>query len=204
MDRRVLAPALLVPIILVSFLGGYLAGRPDYYMASNEGQGIRVELYLYRNGELVYYDPDDPATKQFTQLIAELIAGDQVSGILTVDGISTSNIAQSSRPGYVFISYDNVNYTYTMNTLPANIEIGQIGSGAVTFDDNQKSVTLSAVINIQLGGNITAVGLYTKLSMYTGSSAADRNILLFYDPLPTPINVQAGDVVTVVYRIVVP
>ena len=204
MDRRVLAPALIISLVIASFLAGWHLGQPNYMLGEYEGRGIQVQLEVYKNGELVFIDYDDPATKQFTQLIAELIAGDQVSGILTIDGISTSNIGQSSRPGYVFISYDNVNYTYTMNTLPANIETGQIGSGAVTFDDNQKSVTLSAVINIQLGGNITAVGLYTKLSMYTGSSAADRNILLFYDPLPTPVSVQAGDVVTIVYKIVVP
>ncbi|MEB3861466.1 MAG: hypothetical protein GSR84_04510 [Desulfurococcales archaeon] len=195
MNKRLLAPAMLVPLILVSFLGGYLAGRPDYTLGDYQGQGIRIELYLYKNSKLVYIDYDDPATKWFLMNIVEFMAGDINGGMTSTSGTSYDYPVQNNRPGYVFVSYDtNYNYTYSMYALPSSYEAGQISSGGLTYDDTSKAVTLSASINIQVGGNITGVGLYGGYGP----------TLFFYDPLPTPLSVSPGDVVTVVYKIVVP
>lgn len=194
MDRR-LAPLLIIPLIAISFLAGYYHGRPDYILGDYDGNALRVELYLYRNGELVYYDPDDPATKWFLMNIVEFMAGDINSGMRNTNGGTYDYFVQVNKPGYVFVSYDtNYNYTYTMYALPASYESGQISSGGISYDDAGKAVTLSASINIQVGGNITGVGLYGGYGP----------TLFFYDPLPTPLSVSPGDVVTVVYKIVVP
>ena len=87
-----------------------------------------------------------------------------------------------------------------MSALPASYAAAQISSGGVTYDDASKSVTFSASINIAQNATIYGTGLYTQLYTPTGAF----NFLLFYDPLSTPINVTTGDVVTVVYKIVVP
>jgi hypothetical protein len=200
--RRVLLAGIVAALAAPSLAGGYLlgqnAGGPD---TNGLEHAMRVSVYIYKNGELVYYDPDDPATKQLTQLIAELIAGNIVGGIHCIGGGTMDKIYSSNHPGYVFVSYDNTPYSYTMYNLPNNYESASISTGGVTFNDSEKSVTFSASINIQTGGNITAVGLYTELrpDAYT-----DCLILLFYDVLSAPIQVQAGDVVTVVYKIVAP
>jgi len=70
----------------------------------------------------------------------------------------------------------------------------------VLINDANKSVTFSASININQTNTIYGVGMYTQLHTPTG----DFNFLLFYDPLSSPITVHSGDVITIVYKIVVP
>ena len=204
MEKRKL---LMAPLLVIVALAGFTAGHYMQNTVTDAGNqlehAMRVELYVYKNGELVYYDPDDPATKQFTMLLAEIIAGDVVSGFTDTSGVARTYIGNSNRPGYVFVSYDpTYTYSYGMSSLPSSYEEGQISSGAITFNDAEKSVTLSASINIQIGGNITGVGLYSDI--YADGNTYVRSFLLFYDPLDQPISVQSGDVITIVYKIVVP
>ena len=196
--RKLLAIALLA----IVGLSGFLAGHQYANNSQALDNAMHVELYLYKNGQLVYYDPDDPATYQFTALIAEFIAGDLVTVGKDTGGSSYAGISDTGQPGYVFVSYSqSYTYNYNMYGLPASYDSGQISTGGVSFDNTTKSVTFSATVNIQQNATIYGVGLYTALKNGNGAIV---DFVLFYDPLSNPITVHSGDVVTVVYKITVP
>ncbi len=72
-------------------------------------------------------------------------------------------------------------------------------------DTTEKSLTLSASINVNGNYTVYGVGLYTKSKVYnTAGNYVVTSFLLFYDHLSSPFNVTQGDVVTVVYKIVAP
>lgn len=185
------------------------ATPPDYKTTNYNDHAIRIELYIYKNNQLIYYDPNDPAVNNLLGLIAELVAGNvlnQNNNIAKDSGGSGLNyIDNTDRAGLMFLNFDS-GYTYSKNLylLPQDIETGYISGGGVSFDENSKTVTLSASINIQSNATIYGVGLYTILQTNNGIALSNRNYLLFYDPLSTPINVTAGDVITVVYKISAP
>ncbi len=209
---RLLSAALIAVIAALGAVGGYYLGlgqasQPGYHTAPYDGHAMRVELYVYRNGELVYYDPDDPAVNNMLYLLAEIIAGNVVSGFKSVDGLVANRIANSNYAGTVFLNYDS-SYTYSasMTGLPALYDSGTISSGGVTFDENTRSVLLSASVNVQQNATVYGVGIYTTLQVGTSGSnyVYNKNFLLFYDQLEMPFNVTSGDVVTVVYKFTFP
>ena len=200
LTRGVIA-GVLIAIVFVGILSLPNMQQNQPITDNYDGHTMRVELYIYKNNQLVYYDPDDPAVKNFALFIAEIIAGSVTSGFVSTDGGTFGYIDGSNYDGYVFVSYDSAySYNYALTNLPANYESGTISEGGVSFDDNEKSITLSASINIQNGGNITGVGIYTYLDVGT----YNKYFLLFYDDLTQPMQVSPGDVITVVYKIVVP
>ncbi len=186
--------------VLALALSGFLAGLQ--LAPAPEGQyehAMRVELYVYKNGELVYYDPDDPALYGFSKLLAELISGDVVGNLPNIEASPRNDIIGTGYPGYVFVAFDNTPYNYGMYQMPTDYAEGRIAS--VAFLNETKAVQFSASITINEAKNITGVGIYTE---YIAGGGVTRHTLLFYDPLETPIQVNAGDVIAVVYRIVVP
>ncbi len=193
---------LAIALLTIVAISGFLAGQQT---ASNNSleNAMHVELYIYKNNQLIYYDPDDPATKQLAMLIAEIIAGDINAGIAdTAGNVNNDKITDTNKPGYVFVNYDSTyTYSYTLANLPSAYDYGQISTGGLSYDDASKSITLSATVNVNQTGTIYGVGLYTSLFSYENGL---QNYLLFYDELSTPINVTAGDVVTITYKIVLP
>ena len=171
---------------------------------SSGNDGLHVELYVYKNGVLVYHDNDDPATKQLAGILVEIITG---SGTFkSTDGMDFVKIADTNKPGYMFVSFDpSYTYTYGMNALPSSYASAQIVGNNVVFDDVNKAIQLAASITVSQNATIYGVGLYTTLGVVTaGNALYTKNVLLFYDPLDEPISVNQNDVVTVVYKIVLP
>ncbi len=171
-----------------------------YNTNTNAGNKLQVQLFIYKNNKLVYYDEDDPATKQFLLLIGEIIAGDLISGFTDTNGAKHVYIDGSNQPAYVFVTDQPQAYVFTMNALPSNHVDGKITQYYVDYEE--KSISFAGSIIINQNTTIRGVGIYSLMKV--DGQQTPQQFLLFYDPLQQQINVTAGDVITVVYKISVP
>ena len=203
--RRLL---LILPIIIVVGVG-LVAQGPWATRENSEYNGIRVELYVFRNGELVYHDPDDPAVENLGRIIAELVAPTQGWSIKASDGtlynfIDTAEYAD--RDGIIIIS-DDIQSTFnrTMYAVPEGTQTySATPSVSVTYDENGVYVTISASFTVSSPMNITWTGLYASWDTSLTSGGADKYFLLFADKIDPPVQVNPSDTITVVYKIVLP
>ncbi|BBC20959.1 hypothetical protein [Aeropyrum globular virus 1] len=215
MDRRgLLAIPMLTLVLLAGFLGGYhLAPQQDIEVTLQQGpRALQAELYIYKNGELIHYDPDDPSTQNFVVAVASLLAGDLIyydtnniyPDMVDITGAKIDRIDGTFYPAYIFINYDSAyTYNYTMYLLPGAYDFAEVGTGGLQFDSSTKSFILSASIVATQSGTVYGVGVYSRLSI--NSSNATKDALMLYDDLgANAFAVNANDVVTVVYKITLP
>ena len=206
--RRV-APALaIIPLVVLSFLGGYWAGRPDYLVGPYEGRGIQVQLEVYKNGKLVYVDHDDPATKNFLLLFGSwlFVVTEGANGNVVKEDGTTTNlnlVYDMSTLGSVVVEVSDGagNFSRTMYVLPGNVYRALVSDSNVVVGDN--FIQVSGSITMTTSTNITWVGLSWVITS-EANPQPNNMVLIFADELSTPIQVNANDVITVVYKIVVP
>lgn len=202
---RVASYILLLLVAATGFLAGYQAGAPD--LGGYEGQGIRVELYVYKNGELVYYDPDDPATENLGYIIAELIAPTQGWGIKSTDGLTYNFIDTGynvERDGAIVVSnYTSTSFDRAMYALQSVVYTAT-PSVSVAYDNNGVYVTISASFTADKSINVTWVGLYANWDSSSSSGGVDKYFMLFADPVNPPVQLNSGDTITIIYKIILP
>jgi len=189
---------IIILVALSGFLAGYNLGQPDYIVGPHNGNAMRVEVWIYRNGELVYYDPDDPAVNNAVYFLAALFMANPPDvtalGGAVIDP-EANDYYQFGEPGFILVSNDTSTFSRSMTTFQY-YEMATFTDDAVALGANY--IQISGSLTVAADMNITYVGLgtYVRPTVYP--------ILLFADQLSQPIQVAAGDVVTVVYKIVLP
>ena len=197
MKRRLLyAIPLLAAIALAAGLGGYMAGQNQ-----TADHAMRVEVYVYKNGELVYHDPDDPATDNFINIIYSIASGPQT--MTKTDGTTFSGVDTLRYGSRVAVSNGAITaFTREMYALPGTV---WYSASPLTIQKNSNELIMSGTVTVDTATNITWVGLeFLTDPGTTVDTTTGYWILVFADPLDQPIHVQQGDVITVVYKIVFP
>lgn len=191
---------LVTAALVIGLATGYLLlSTPQGGMESMDQaspDGIQIALYIYKNGELVYYDPNDPPTKNFMIYIANVLAGKDLAGNgVDING-NQKAVYDVTGYGYIFASASTTSYLYTMYSLPDSRWEAQIQSGDVVFLDANKTLVIAGNVIFDTNTTIQSVGLYS--SLYYGT------FLMLYDVLSSPVQVNTGDALTIVYRITAP
>ena len=193
---------LAAPILVLALLGGFLAGYST--STGNTSQALEntmhVELYLYKNGKLVYYDPDDPTTANMLNIFVEMAKN---AGQFTArDGSTFNGIDTQLTGSMVCASNGTATFTRNMHVLPGT---EWCSSTPLTVTINGNELIMSGTVNIASTTNITWVGLYLKTDSYPASNGfTGRWFLLAADPIDQPIHVNSGDVISIVYKFVFP
>jgi len=125
LGKKLLAPLLVALVAATGFLAGYQIGQPDYVIGEYDGNAMRVEVYLYKNGELVYYDPDDPATTNFLALLEAVLEGtnDAEDNVIRMDGTTydleyhITTTFRDSGSTWVLVSNESSTFSRTMYTF---------------------------------------------------------------------------------------
>ena len=196
---------LVIPLLAIIAISGFLAGQQLSTTPSNSLENaMHVELYIYKNGKLIYYDPDDPAVVGLLSVLAEVIASDVAPAIVADGGATFSKFATGDPdvPGYVFLSEANITFDRNMTNLPANrIDVPISGAQIVNLDTLSLTATWTANTTVTIYG----VGIYAGLDEYDAATTLlQRNVVLFYDPLAQPITLNPNDVITITYKIIAP
>ena len=210
--KRAYAALILIPLVLGLSLGyelGSYMTEERIKVGPYEGQGIRVQVEIYRNGELVYVDYDDPAVDNFLLFLAGVIDND-VAGILVKDrgGLNRNPISYYGA-AVVGISDDTTSsFNQTLIELPGtNVLLSAVDPTQIAVDTANKTITISGTITIPssfTSFTVGWVGLYLDYSTDNGLVDGDE-VLIFADPLgANAFTANPGDVITVVYKITVP
>lgn len=208
--NRHLSFIIIMIVLAAGFAAGYHSAKPDYIVAPTDNHGITVKLEVYKNGKLVYVDNDDPSLKNFLGLLETLMDNDldNDNQVIARDGLTDDLenwgiYLRDMGRAFVEISDGVATFSRTMYDLPGNI--AQAWASATIQNDNELIITGS--ITVPNNMSITWVGLGIR---HTGGedtatlNTPNGELLLFADQLSTPISANAGDVVTVVYKIVLP
>lgn len=158
-----------------------------------------AQLYIYKNGKLIYYDPDDPPVNNFPILLISMLAGSQnnpynakkTDGSTFKDAEKTSSTGGS--PHLYFIAYD-FEYDPNMNQVPCGSSPCNNTHVAVDlnpdYTNNKLYITATFTYNDSTA-NIT----YYGVALVTDSI----NIMWFIDKFNTPITMHANDTITIEY-----
>lgn len=207
--HKLLALGILILVGISGFLAGTHYGQ-TVNMASSYQHVMRVELYLYKNGKLVYYDPDDPTLKNFLGFLEAVTDNDnnvdddvtRIDGTLLDLESASTGLNNFGRAVVMVSDGTGVSFSRTMYNLPGNV-YKAIASSTI---QNDNTLIISGTVTVSNNASITWVGLGTYMAGAEDTITPDNTyvVLLFADQLSTPISVGAGDVVTVVYKIVFP
>ena len=229
MQRDILTRGIIAGVLIAIVFVGILYLPNMQQNQPIDGHTMRVELYVYKNGELVYYDPDDPAVNNLAYLLAELLdydgaynapKGQRMDGSNTWGTIGVCGT--SSKP----ILIDGTNYAYAESTrgfiiagqdeLFSRQDYTLSDILAKSFLDEFIINSTGTEITLTLGGSITypsdATSNYTVTAVGLGITACDPGTsisnaaswLLFKDVLNIPVTLQPGDTIHVRYVIHLP
>ncbi len=209
-----LAPGLMVLAVLAGLLTGHsvaplLAPQPTLQPAAPNDNAIRVELKIYKNGELVYYDPDDPATANFLRVISMFFKiipyYVQLRNGTWFAFESSSVFLSSFGKTIIAVSDGSSPFSRTMIDLPWTKKIyAYVDDAQITLDSIETILTIIGTISINTVMNITYTGLFIEYAEGDPYTTSGDEILVFADPLSKPIQANVGDLIIVVYRIVAP
>ena len=175
---------------------------------SNDMRYGRIELLIFKNDNLIYYDRDDPATYNFALFLATFLAEEESQwegrDIVAIDGsiLDEYFYAVSVKSGtinpHIIISDTNTTITRSTYNLPGNV-IHLNTSVSVIDDGTNLIVAVSASYTYTVASTLAVVGLeaYFDVGFY-------KEVLFFADDVNPDIAVNANDTVTVVYRIILP
>ena len=164
-----------------------------------ETHEVGVEVYIYRNGELVYRKIGDPVTLNFVHLFTIMAGAGGV--IINEEGETWTGYETFDDKGSkVCISNGTGSFGRNMNILPGT----QLCSSSpisvnVVENDNRLELIFSGTVNVDRDMNITWIGLYLKLAK---NSCKSKFFLVLADQVD--MQVQAGDTITIVYKLVFP
>ena len=200
MQRKygIVLAAIIIALVAFSIVNtSYPGDRED---------GVRVQVYVYKNGRLVYYDPNDPATDNFLKLLYWLFAtGSDDNSKLVVwngnnyDPESSTIYQRDTGKGILGISSDNIAFSRDLNKFANYLWTSGL---TISVDYNRMTITISGTINVN--SNYTVNFVYLGTLIKEGGSYDSTMVLLFADKLSSPIQLNAGDSVTVVYKITLP
>ena len=226
MDRRVLAPVLFIPLVVLSFLGGYmLAPRntTDTSMQTTTENAIVITpiLRIYdENGRLIYEKVGDPPTNNLAHLFFSAIAPRYdtsgaafVIGVARLDG-NSDNLDPDATYGpidshtlWVLAGTGTNPPSYSDYTM-TGITAGEAKVANYFFDTttNEWVLQVTGTITFSSSFNVTEVGLAVDYADGTNAIGSPTNypgdnILIFRDVLPTPVQVNNGDSISVQYEI---
>jgi len=211
--RRLLA----IPIVILVGLAMGLA----YWQAqpAQQAQAVRVSLYIYKNGELTYYDPDDPATENLAKMLLLMLDDSYSATFKPVD------MNGQSYSGY-YENYDDLKGVIVFGNDPTasrgSYTLSQVYY--MTLPDEYDYISNQTGVYIIVGGTwtvpATATQNYTLATVALGTGNVEGSpgdgtgrasdpgkggtILLFIDQLSQPIEVHPGDTVHVRYVISFP
>jgi len=231
---RRLAPALaIIPLLAISFLGGYYSG------INNTAQGMQAQqeadnaivitpiLRIYDgNGRLLYEKVGDPPTHNlahlfFINIAAHYKTDNNVFSIVmtTLDGSSATfytykhngdyHLSVDDHTLWVVAGTDTNPPSYNDNTVSlAGYSEAKVANYYFDQTSNEWVMQITGTIIFNAAYNVTSVGLTVDAYGSGGQTNIDdpqthqnRNILIFRDLLPTPIQVSNGDSISVQYEI---
>ena len=221
---RRLAPALIIPLIIISFVGGYMlapSNTTDTSMQTQPGNVITITpiLRVYDEaGNLIVEKVGDPPTDNLAHLFMLTIAPryktDGTSFTISTvkfDGTAVSIDPGSAAPAYqhtlwIVAGTDTNPPSYSDYTMQL-AAVGEAKTINYYFDSttNEWVLQVTGTLTFSASYNITSVGLTTDVrgsSIYApASGTAEENLLVFRDLLPQSIQVQNGDSISVQYEI---
>ena len=228
LTRGVIA-GVLIAIVFVGILSLPNMQQNQPITDNYDGHTMRVELYIYKNNQLVYYDPDDPAVNNLAYLLAELLDYDGTYDPPTpqrMDGTASWNpAAVCGASNYPIVrggtSYGNAETTRAFvvagqDQLFSRQDYTLSNVLAMSFLDEFIINSTGTEITLTLGGSITypssATSNYTVSAVGLGVTSCDpgnsidasASWLIFKDVLSTPVTLQPGDTIHVRYVIHLP
>ena len=222
LDRTRVLAALLAAIAAVSVAGAYWAAlaRPGTSLEAPRapGGGLHAELYVYKNGELVYYDPDDPATDNLAYVMLALLDNsyDGPKKAVALDG-TTHWWDEFVEDFYGVVLFGQLasfsRSLHNLDTVYAKSIVDEVNS-YVDSEGYHIVVGASWTVPTTAGQNYTITGVALAISAawdennqhgQPTSPGSDSQIaILFADVLSQPVTLQPGDTIHVRYVITLP
>jgi|GEM_PF-4927074 len=151
-----------------------------------------AQLYIYKNGKLIYYDPDDPPVNNFPYLLTAFFTGSPNNPFTAHDtqGNNKKVVETSSGTPLIYLLTSNIQFIPDLYNIPSDNAINRtIDSNNYLVDENTFTIYASISYTNTGSDNIT---LY-------GSAYACCNIIYFMDNWDTPITLETNDTITVQY-----
>jgi len=174
---------------------------------------IKVSLRIYKNGELVYYDPDDPITIHWLQLVANVLLDCYHRGCaqpFTAVSGATYKYADFEWRGTNPIPVLAIG-TGTTPASPSDYKLEsqfaskQLGSANVNVTDTGTSyiITYRYTFTLSQGANISEAGLLINGIFCTDDKGTcEGNTLLVARDTFTPISIAADESIAVEYVVI--
>jgi len=221
--KRILAPLLITLVALSGFLAGYQIGQPAATENAEPNIQIIPIVRVYHNGELAYEKVGDPPTNNLALLfMLTVMPKTKVDG--TGATVALTNMLGSAWNGDPDVQYYIDEHTAwivlgtgTTPPAPTDATMQAVAAGEAKlvnmwFDENTTAwhMVISAGVQLANAYNITEIGWAVDVAYVAYAASIDdpmtspgRNVLVFRDLLPQPIQAQAGDVIEVQYEIVI-
>jgi len=205
--RRVLLAVPVLAAVLAAIVGGYMLGATQNQQAPQPDNAMHIELYVYKNGRLAYYDPDDPVTTNFLHLLEAILDNDndEYDTVTFMDGskldledAANTQLYEVGGAGVV-LSNAAVTFDRSMTQMPGEIAVIQVHADVVG-----SALQFTGTWTSNMTTNITSIGLVWMLDDHKSVNDPSNTALILVDTLQQPLTVNNGDVVTVVYKIVFP
>ena len=170
---------------------------------------IKVSLKIYKNGELVYYDPDDPITVHWLWFVADVLLGCFYMGCA-----QPFKAESGATYKYADFDYHSTNPIPILaignGTTPASpsdyklesqLMSQQLDSGSVIVNDTGTSYVIAYRYTFALSqdANISEAGLLIKGEFCGTATSCSYNTLLVARDTFTPISLAANESISVEY-----
>lgn len=208
-ERKVAVISLVIIVIVMLSIGNNISSI-KYNDKGEVSSKFYVSIKIYRNGNLVYSEERDPVTNTFVDLVGEMIgrsryiphhpstAGNWITSI-EESYIAFINTYVAYKPD---LGYDDIN-SYIVgrtNNFYANnfrLDFGSTGESThILYISKSWASTVSDTIH--------GIAWIEKLRSYYCSYSCSNyyyNVVVMYEPISGGIQVDYGDVITVVYEI---
>jgi len=222
-QRSVIAIAIVLAIAVVSVAGyiyayhvsqseSEIARESIEYLTEALKNSVKASLKIYKNGELVYYNPNDPITKHWAGLLVNTFLGchalgcyqtvvfkEGTSGAYRLGTTDVIEVKLAIGNGTTPASFED----YTLENEIASVELTSADI-AVIETEASFEVYLRYAFPIDTDVNISEAGVYLYARDW---ERLDKGILAWYHLLIvrdtfTPIAATAGDSIAVEYAFV--
>lgn len=202
--------------LILAFIAWPVIPRPapDFHDGAYN-VGMKMTMKIYRNGELVYEKPGDPLLDNFIVVFSKIMAGDaaSIAGVqakISTGAYVTAGVMSELHLRYAYVELLNatVNITRDMYTVPSTNILQTIPTTQVQVTYNQTtrtymvSILASATASAAYTVYTVAMRIHVTYGIYADndpSSVYGKDIYIIVDTIPSGIQVNAGDQVTVQY-----
>ena len=163
---------------------------------------ITVDAYaeIYVNGRLVA-NITDPITINMERLVWYMIVGTQNPVTVYTAGGGTATLCgplYATERYIILINETNAEYSFTHTTVTAAVKLPV----SITVANNTVYMIAGAILDQPV--NVTAIGILALFECGTSTPRTIGNLLLTYDPLQETLRLNAGDNITVAYKLIFP